>query len=93
MTASVVFRDCRYNGRTLWEGLPDESDVDLLIVLPQVEDKLESMLALRKATAHIPVPLDILPTDPDEVARGGEEVGSVLRLALRHGRVLHERAT
>lgn len=69
-----------------------DSDLDLLVVLPHVGDKLETLLELRRATAHVPVPLDIIPTDPDEFARRGDEVGNVLRPALRHGQVLHERS-
>lgn len=118
MTAPVVFRDGRYNGRTAREWLPDvvsalveaadplkivlfgsftdgsegpDSDLDLLVVLPRVEDKIETMLWLRQVTAHIPVPLDLLPTDLDEIDRRGEEIGNVLRPALQQGRILYER--
>lgn len=69
-----------------------DSDLDLLVVLPHVKDKFETMLELRRAAVDVPVPLDIIPTDPDEIALRGDEVGNVLRPALRHGRVLYERS-
>ena len=68
-----------------------DSDIDLLVVLPNVEDKLQVMLDLRKATASIPAPLDIIPSDPGEIERRGQDVGNVLAFALRHGRVVLDR--
>ena len=35
--------------------------------------------------------LDVVPTDPEEIARRGETTGSVLRSALREGTVVYER--
>lgn len=69
-----------------------DSDIDLLIVLPNVDDKYATMVALLEATADVPVPVDLIPTDPEEIARRGDEIGSVLRPALRKGEVLFERA-
>lgn len=69
-----------------------DSDIDLLIVLPEVNNKHEVMVALLEATADIPVPVDLIPTDPDEIKRRRNEFGSILRPALRDGTVLFERA-
>jgi predicted nucleotidyltransferase len=69
-----------------------DSDIDLLIVLPEVENKHDIMVAVLEATADIPVPLDVIPTDPEEIRRRGNRIGSVLRPALRDGTVLFERA-
>lgn len=69
-----------------------DSDLDLLVVLPHVGDKVEAMLRLRRAAAHLPVPLDIIPTDPDDIAQHSDDPGSLLGPALRLGRVVHERA-
>ena len=69
-----------------------DSDIDLLVVVPSVEDKLQVMLDLRKATRSIPAPLDIIPSDREEIKRRGQDVGSVLAVALRHGQVVHDRA-
>jgi predicted nucleotidyltransferase len=69
-----------------------ESDVDLLIVLPQVADKRKAAIEIRRALAHLPVSKDIIVTTPEEIARRGDLVGTVLRPALREGRVIYERA-
>jgi predicted nucleotidyltransferase len=68
-----------------------ESDVDLLVVLPQVTDKRKTAIEIRRALASLPVSKDILVTTPEEIARRGDLVGSVLRPALREGKVLYER--
>lgn len=68
-----------------------DSDIDLLVVLPTVDDKHAMAVALREATLDVPVPVDLIPTDPEEIDRRGNEIGSVLRPALREGTVLYER--
>jgi len=68
-----------------------ESDVDLLVVLPQVTDKRKTAIEIRRTLADLPVSKDILVTTPEEIARRGDLVGSVLRPALREGKVLYER--
>ena len=67
------------------------SDVDLLVVLPKVENKREVAIAIRRLLRDIPIAKDIVVTSPQEIARRGNLVGSVLRPALREGRVLYER--
>lgn len=67
------------------------SDVDLLIVLPAVLDKREAAVEIRRALAGVPIAKDIIVTDPDEIARRGMLVGTVLRPALREGKVVYER--
>ncbi len=68
-----------------------DSDVDLLVVLPKVDDKRSAAIEMRRALSRIPVPKDIVVTTPEEIARRGDLIGSVLRPALREGRVVYER--
>lgn len=70
-----------------------DSDIDLLVVFPNVEweNKRKLAVEIRRALADVPVPIDVLVTDPDEISRRGDLVGTVLRPALREGKVLHER--
>ncbi|MBM4438438.1 MAG: nucleotidyltransferase domain-containing protein [Actinobacteria bacterium] len=69
-----------------------QSDLDLLVVLPDPADRRAAAVAIRVALADLPVYKDIVVTTPDEIARRGDLVGSVLRPALREGRVLYERS-
>ena len=80
---------------SLARGEPNyDSDVDLLVVFDHVdlEDKRELTVEIRSALAEIPVPVDIVVTDVDEIRRQGHIVGTVLRPALREGRVVYERS-
>jgi len=69
-----------------------DSDVDLMVVLEKVEDKREVAIEIRRALADIPVPIDLIPTDPAEIEIRGDLIGTILRPALREGRVLYDRA-
>ena len=68
------------------------SDVDLLVVFPEIKDKRGTTHAIRRALADLNVCKDIVVSTPDEIARRGTLVGTVLRPALREGRVLYEQA-
>ena len=68
------------------------SDVDLLVVLPDVRDNREATVAIRRALGDLPASKDIVVTTPDEIARRGRLVGTVLRAALREGKVVYERS-
>ncbi len=68
-----------------------DSDVDLLIVLPEGTDRRQAAIDIRRALAAFPVSKDIIVTTPDEIARRSDLIGPVLRLALRDGKVLYDR--
>ncbi len=69
-----------------------DSDIDLLVVFPDVPDKRKAAVAIRRELARFPVPKDILVTSAEEIKRRGGLVGTVLRPALREGKVLYERS-
>jgi predicted nucleotidyltransferase len=68
------------------------SDIDLLVVLPAVTNKRQAAVDIRRVLTDLPVPKDIVVTTPEEIARRGDLVGTVLRPALREGKVLYERS-
>jgi uncharacterized protein len=67
-----------------------DSDIDLLVVLRDVADKRQTTIEIRRALGDLPVSKDIVVTTPDEIARRGHLVGSVLLPALRDGKVIYE---
>ena len=69
----------------------ENSDFDLLVVLPEVADKHATAVAMLVALGHLAVPVDVIPTDDTEIASNGEVAGSVLSAALREGEVVYER--
>jgi len=68
------------------------SDVDLLVVVPRVEDHMEEMARLRLLIADLPVALDLVVMDRAEVTERAHLRGTMLYHALREGRVLYAAA-
>jgi predicted nucleotidyltransferase len=69
-----------------------DSDIDLLVVLQHVGRNRRQELTAKLARAiAAPVPIDLLITDPAEIAERGDLPG-ILRVALREGRVVYDRA-
>ena len=66
------------------------SDVDLLVVLPDVSDKRRAAIEIRRSLGDLPASKDIVVATPEEIERRGHLVGSVLHAALREGRVVYE---
>ena len=68
-----------------------DSDVDLLVVMPLDKSKLEKQLDIRCALHDIRVAKDVIVVTPDEVERRRNLVGTIIRPALREGKVLYVR--
>lgn len=66
------------------------SDIDLLVVFPELSSKREMAISIRGVLADLPVAKDIVVTTPAEIEEYGDLVGRVLRPALREGQVLYE---
>ena len=66
------------------------SDVDLLVIMANVSDKRRTAIEIRRALGDLPVCKDIIVATSEEVARCGHLVGTVLRSALREGKVIYE---
>jgi uncharacterized protein len=69
-----------------------DSDIDLLVVLPRVGHRIETAMEIRQAIAQLPPPVDVVPTDPEEIERRRTVPSSVIHTALTEGRVVYERA-
>ncbi len=67
------------------------SDVDLLVILPNVSDKRAAAVNIRRVLGDLPVCKDIVVATPEEITRRGHLAGTVLRSALREGKVIYER--
>lgn len=67
----------------------EDSDLDLLVIEPEVEDRAREMVRLRRLLRPLRIPADILVYSLEEVARWGDQPGSALYWALREGKVVH----
>jgi len=68
-----------------------ESDIDLLVIMPVTGSKRAKQVEARVALREFDVPKDIIIATPDEVARRSNIVGTLIRPALREGKVLYVR--
>jgi predicted nucleotidyltransferase len=66
----------------------DESDLDLLVIEPEVHDRAAEMVRLRRLLRPLRIPVDILVYSRADVERWGNQPGSALYWALREGKVI-----
>jgi predicted nucleotidyltransferase len=79
-----------FGSRARGDAQPD-SDVDLLVVLEHVEDKHDVSVKVLTALSDMPICKDVLVTTPEEMERPSHAFGSLLRSALRDGKIMYER--
>jgi predicted nucleotidyltransferase len=72
------------------EAGPD-SDVDLLVVMPVTGSRRAQQVRIRLELRGLGVAKDVVVVTPDEVERLREIPGTIVRPALREGKVLYER--
>lgn len=67
------------------------SDLDLLIIKEKVDSTRAEAARIYRALADLAVPIDVVVVRMAYVRRYGDLVGTVLRPALREGRLLYAR--
>lgn len=68
-----------------------DSDIDLLVIMPYTGSKRQRQLEMRIALDDLLIGTDIILASPDEVRRHRNTVGTLIRPALREGKVLYAR--
>jgi predicted nucleotidyltransferase len=72
------------------DARPD-SDLDLLVVKEEMESPRAEAARIYRALAGLRIPVDIVVARSDYVRRHRDVVGTIVRPALREGRVLYAR--
>ena len=67
----------------------DDSDLDFVVIVPNVRDRFVEMVRLNRALASLRIPVDVLVYSTKEVEERGELPGTALREALTEGKVLY----
>ncbi len=76
-----------FGSRARGEARPD-SDLDLLVIEPELESRRAEFVRLREALGAIGVPVDLIVVSAEHVEEWGEVQGTMVNEALREGRVL-----
>ncbi len=69
-----------------------DSDIDLLVVMPVEGSRREMANKIDLALADRTIPLDVIVVTPEQFARQMNIMGTIVREAVRGGRVVYERA-
>ena len=69
-----------------------DSDIDLLIVQPEIRDRREEYLRVRRALGDIPHPVDILFITTQWFEESKDVVGGIAYPASKHGKVIYDAA-
>lgn len=67
-----------------------DSDVDFLVIEPEVRNRAEEWSRLRRALREIEIPVDIVVLDERIAQRRAKVPGTVVYHALRDGRVISQ---
>ncbi len=81
-----------FGSRARGDATPD-SDVDLLVVMPVTGSRREKQLEIRLALHHgfATVPTDVIVVTPQEYVTDARIPGTIVRPAIREGKVLYVR--
>lgn len=69
------------------------SDLDLLIIEPELADRYDDMMRLRDAVGPIGAGVDILVCSEEEAERRRQVPGTVVYWALKDGKVVYDAAS
>ena len=78
-----------FGSRARGDARPD-SDVDLMIVMPDGTDRRKTAVAIRVALWNVRVPKDVVVVTKSDLERSRDMPGSIIRHALAEGRVVYE---
>ena len=67
----------------------EDSDLDLMVIAPKVEDKYAEMSRLHRVVGSVGTSVDLLVYSEKEYQRRSQVLGSVLFWARKEGRALH----
>lgn len=70
----------------------DDSDLDILIVMPVEGSRRSKANEIDLTLADRVVPLDLIVVTPEQFERQKDMIGTIVREAVREGRVIYERA-
>ena len=92
VTASDPEQIILFGSQARGDAGPD-SDLDLLVVKDDVESPRAEAARIYRALAGLRTPVDVVVVRSEYVRRHRDVIGTIVRSALREGRVLYARRT
>ena len=68
-----------------------DSDADFLVVMPVNGSRRQLAVEITTEISGLGLPKDVIVVTPEEVERNKDEVGTIIKPAVREGKVLYER--
>ncbi len=68
----------------------EESDLDLMVIEPTVENVSREMVRLHQVAGDIGIGIDVLVYSEEQVARRGQVPGTLVYWALKEGEVVYD---
>ena len=68
----------------------EDSDLDLMVIEPEVDNKFDEMVRLRNVMGDMDIGVDLLVYSDMEASRRSQVPGTVLYWAYKEGRVLYD---
>ena len=72
-------------------GARPDSDIDLLVVMPNETDAKETAMAIRRSLLGLPLSKDVIVTTPSQIERYGDVPGTMVYQALSSGATIYAR--
>lgn len=69
-----------------------ESDLDFLVILPEVKDRRVEMVRLQECLSGLGIPANVLVFSEQQIEKWGDVPGTILYPALREGVLLYDAA-
>ena len=66
-----------------------DSDVDVMVVMPEGTHRLDTMGYLYRSVRGLGVPFEVVVATPEDLARYGDRPGLIYKAALREGRTVY----
>ena len=81
----IILFGSHARGEARWD-----SDLDLLVVLPEAPNLRQAAVAIMSLLRDLPVSKDVIVSTPEHLAQRGQVNGLVYKAALEEGRVIYE---
>jgi len=67
-----------------------DSDIDLLVIMPELKNRRKTTVAMRKTLADIPAPKDIIVASSEEIKKNKFSQNNIFHIALKKGKIVYD---